>query len=155
MELTREEGEQVKAHIGELLTGEPITDAELENLARVSPAAFYVIARLELGITGGASADDVLRALPDDLLEELQSKFRDFFERSNPRQPDTWDPEILYLTERLVLDGESAGNATNKEMSRAAFELINYRQLEAGGLRFQLSGQSLVLRPERTASGAG
>ncbi len=36
MELTREEREQIKSHIGEMLTGEPITDAELENLARVS-----------------------------------------------------------------------------------------------------------------------
>jgi hypothetical protein len=130
MELTWEEREQVKAHIGEMLTGEPITDAELENLARVSPAAFYVIARSELGITGGASADDVLRALSDDLLEELQSKFREFFERSNPRQPDTWDPEILYLTERLILDGKSAGNATNEEMSQAVFELMSLSHIE-------------------------
>lgn len=113
-----------------MLTGEPITDAELENLARVSPAAFYVIARWELGITGGASADDVLRALPDDLLEELQSKFRDFFERSNPHEPDMWDPEILYLTERLILDGKSADNATNEEMSRAVFELMSLTHIE-------------------------
>src|SRR2546428_11805946 len=104
MELTREERERVRACIGEMIAGEPITDAELENLASVAPAAFYVIARRELGITGGVSAEDVLRALPDDLLEELQSKFRDFFERSNPREPDTWDPEILCLTERLILD---------------------------------------------------
>jgi len=74
----------------------------------MAPAAFYVIARQELGITGGVSADEVLRALPDDLLEDLQSKFRDFFEQSNPREPDTWDPEILCLTERLSLDGKSA-----------------------------------------------
>ena len=69
MELTREEREQVKTRIGETLTGEPITDAELENLARAPPAAFYVIANRELGI-GAESAEDVLRALPDDLLEE-------------------------------------------------------------------------------------
>ena len=41
MELTREERKKVKAHIGEMPTGEPITDAEPENLDRVSPAAFY------------------------------------------------------------------------------------------------------------------
>lgn len=122
MKLTREERKQVKTRIGEMLTGEPITDAELENLARVSPAAFYVIARQELGIMGGVSADDILHALPDDLLEELQSRFRDFFERSNPREPDTWDPEILLLTERLILDGKSADNATNEEMNRAVME---------------------------------
>src|SRR5262245_17949574 len=125
MELTREEREQVKVHIGEMLSGESITDAELENLANVAPAAFYVIARRELGITGGASADDVLRTLPNDLFEELQSKFRDIFERSNPREPDTWDPEILCLTERLILDGKSADNATNEKMSRAVFELMS------------------------------
>jgi hypothetical protein len=50
MELTQEEREQVKAHIGEMFTGEPITDSELENLARVSPAAFYVVVRRALGI---------------------------------------------------------------------------------------------------------
>ena len=130
LELTREEREQVKVRIGEMIAGEPITDAELENLARVVPAAFYVIARRELGITGGVSADDVLRALPDDLLEELQSKFRDFFERSDPRRPDTWDPEILCLTERLILDGRSADNATGEEMSRAVFELMSMTFIE-------------------------
>jgi len=130
MKLTQEEREQVKAHIGEMLNDEPITDAELENLARVSPAAFYIVARWELGITGGASTDDVLRALPDDLLEELQSKCRDFLERSNPLEPDTWDPEILCLTERLILDGKSADNATNEEMSRALFELMSLTFIE-------------------------
>jgi hypothetical protein len=130
MELTREEREQVKVRIGEMIAGEPITDAELENLARVAPAAFYVMARRELGITGGVSADDVLRALPDDLLEELQSKFRDFFERSDPRKPDTWDPEILCLTERLILDGRSADNATSEEMSHAVFELMSMTFIE-------------------------
>jgi len=130
MELTKEEREQVKARIGEMIACEPITDSELENLARVAPAAFYVIARRELGITGGVSADDVIRALPDDLLEELQSKFRDFFEQSNPREPDTWDPEILCLTERLILDGRSADNATNEEMSRAVFELMSLTFIE-------------------------
>src|SRR5262249_55663816 len=83
-------------HIGEMLTGDPISDAELENLARVSPAAFYLVATRALGIMGGSSTDDVLRALPDDLLEEVLCKCRDFLERSNPREPDTWDPEILY-----------------------------------------------------------
>jgi hypothetical protein len=130
MELTREEREQVKARIGEMIAGEPITDAELENLARVAPAAFYVIARRELGVTGGVSAEDVLRALPDDLLEDLQSKFRDFFERSDPRKPDTWDPEILCLTERFILDGKSADNATSEEMSRAVFELMSMTFIE-------------------------
>jgi len=130
MELTREEREQVKTRIGEMLTGEPIADAELENLARVSPAAFYVITRQELGMTGGASTDEVLRALPDDLLEELQSKFRDFLERSNPREPDTWDPEILCLTERLILDGKNAGNVTKDEMSRALLELMSLTFIE-------------------------
>ena len=47
MELTQEEREKVKARIGEMLTGEPISDAELENLASVSPAAFYVIPRMK------------------------------------------------------------------------------------------------------------
>lgn len=56
-----------------MLAGRLITDAELENLARVAPAAFYVIARQELGITGGVSANDALRALPDNMLEDLQS----------------------------------------------------------------------------------
>jgi len=130
MELTSEERERVKVRIGEMIAGEPITDAELENLARVAPAAFYVIARRELGIMGGVSADDVLRALPDDLLEELQSKFRDFFERSDPRKPDTWDPDILCLTERLILDGRSAANATNEELSRAVFELMSMTFVE-------------------------
>jgi hypothetical protein len=130
MELTKEERAQVKAHIGGMLTGEPISDAELENLAEVSPAAFYVVARQALGIIGGSSTDDVLRALPDDLLEELQSKFRDFFERSNPREPDTWDPEILCLTERLILDGKSAYNATNEEMNQALFELMSLTYIE-------------------------
>jgi hypothetical protein len=130
MELTREEREQVKAHIGEMITGEPITDAELENLAVVSPAAFCVIARRALGIMDGASADDVLRALPDDLLEELMDKLRDFYERSGPREPDTWDPEILCLTERFILDGKSADNMTNEEMGRALFELMSVTFLE-------------------------
>jgi len=129
MELTREEREQVKTRIGETLTGEPITDAELENLARVAPAAFYVIANRELGI-GAQSAEDVLRALPDDLLEELQSKFRDFFERSDPLKHDTWDPEILCLTERLILDGKNADNASKEELSRAAFELMSLTFIE-------------------------
>jgi hypothetical protein len=130
MELTREEREQVKARIGDMLTGEPITDAELENLAMAAPAAFYVIARRELGITVGASAEDVLRTLPDDMLEELQSKLRDFFERSNPLEPDTWDTEILCLTEGLILDGKSADNTTNEEMSRALFELMSLTFIE-------------------------
>jgi hypothetical protein len=129
MELTREEREQVKARIGEMLTGEPITDAELENLARVAPAAFYVIAIRELGI-GAESAEDVLRALPDDLLEELQSRFRDFFERSDPLKPATWDAEILCLTERLILDGKSADNVSKEELSRAAFELMSLTFIE-------------------------
>jgi hypothetical protein len=126
MELTREEREQVKARIGEMLGGEPITDAEFENLASVAPAAFYVIASRELGIT----ADDVLPALPGDLLEELQSRFRDFFERSNPHEPETWDTELLLLTERLILDGKSANNASNEEMSKAVFELMSLTFIE-------------------------
>jgi hypothetical protein len=130
MKLTREEREQVKARIGEMIAGEPITDDELENLARVAPAAFYLITRRELGMIGGPSVDDVLSALPDDLLEELQSKFRDFLERSSPREPDTWDPEILCLTERLILDGKSAENATNDEMRRALFELMSLTYME-------------------------
>jgi hypothetical protein len=130
MELTREEREQVKARIGEMLTGEPITDAELENLARVAPAAFYVIASRELGIIEGVSADDALRALPDDLLEELQSRFRDFFERSNPQEPDTWDPEILCLTKRLILDGKSADGASKEELRRAVLELMSLAFIE-------------------------
>jgi hypothetical protein len=129
MELTREEREQVKARIGEMITGEPITDAELENLARVAPAAFYVIASRELGI-GAASAGDVLRALPDDLLEQLQSKFRDFFELSDPLKSDTWDPEILCLTERLILGGKSADNTSKEELRRAAFELMSLTFIE-------------------------
>jgi hypothetical protein len=129
MELTREEREQVKARVGEMIADEPITDAELENLARVAPAAFYVIASRELGI-GGVSADDALRALPDDLLEELQSKFRDFFERSDPLKHDTWDPEVLCLTERLILDGKSADNASKEEVSRALFELMSLTFIE-------------------------
>jgi hypothetical protein len=130
MKLTKEEREQVKARIGEMIAGEPITDAELENLAEVAPAAFYTIVNRELGITGGASADDLLRALPDDLLEELQCKFRDFLEQSNPLAPDTWDPEILCLTERLILDGRNAANVTNEEMSRALFELMSMTYIE-------------------------
>src|SRR2546428_13728180 len=98
MELTREERERVRACIGEMIAGEPITDADPENLASVAPAAFYVIARRELGITGGVSAVDVLRALADDLLAELQSKFRDFFELSDPPEPDAMDSGILCLT---------------------------------------------------------
>jgi hypothetical protein len=57
MELTREERE---AHIGEMLNGQPVADAELESLARVAPAMFYVIARRNLGIMLGVSADDAL-----------------------------------------------------------------------------------------------
>jgi hypothetical protein len=129
MELTREEREQVRASIGEMITGEPITDAELENLARVAPAAFYVIASRELGL-GGTPPEDVLRALPDDLLEELQSKFRDFFELSDPLKPDTWDPEILCLTERLILDGKSADNTSKEESRRAALELMSLTFIE-------------------------
>lgn len=129
MELTREEREQVRARIGEMITGEPITDAELENLARVAPAAFYVIASRELGL-GGTPPEDVLRALPDDLLEELQSKFRDFFELSDPLKPDTWDPEILCLTERLILDGKSADNTSKEESRRAALELMSLTFIE-------------------------
>jgi hypothetical protein len=48
MELTREERERVKARFGNMLTGEPITDVELENLARVAPAA---------GLRGRATRD--------------------------------------------------------------------------------------------------
>ncbi len=130
MDLTQEERKQLKAYIGEMLAGVPIADAELENIARVSPAAFYIVARRELGITGGASTDDILRAMPDDLLEELQSKFRDFLERSDPLKPDTWDPEILLLTERLILDGKSADNATSEEMRQALFELMSLTFIE-------------------------
>jgi hypothetical protein len=130
VELTQEERERIKAHIGGMIAGEPITDAELENLARVSPAALYLVTRRELGITGGASVDDVLRALPDDLLEDLQSKFRDFLERSNPLEPESWDPEILCLTETLILDGKSADNVTKEEMSRALFELMSLTYTE-------------------------
>jgi hypothetical protein len=68
--------------------------------------------------------------LPDDLLEELQSKLRDFFERSDPLEPDTWDPEILCLTERLILDGNSVDNTTNEEISRALFELMSRTFIE-------------------------
>ncbi len=100
MELTQEEREQIKARIGDLLTGDPITDAELENLARVSPAAFDL------------------------------AKFRDFLEQSNPLEPDTWDPDILCLTERLILDGRSADNATKEEMRRALFELMSLTYME-------------------------
>jgi len=130
MELTQEERERVKARIGEMLTGEPITDAELENLARVAPASLYVIASRELGILEGVSADDALGALPDDLLEELQSRFRDFFERSNPQEPDTWEPEILCLTERLILDGKSVDDASREELRRAVFELMSLAFIE-------------------------
>jgi hypothetical protein len=72
----------------------------------------------------------VLRTLPDDMLEELQSKLRDFFEQSNPLEPDTWDPEILRLTERLIIDGKSADNTTNEEISRALFELMSLTFIE-------------------------
>jgi len=58
MELTRVERGQVKAHIGDMLNGQP--DAELENLARVALATFDVIARRNLGIMRGVSADDAL-----------------------------------------------------------------------------------------------
>jgi hypothetical protein len=130
MRLTREERERIKARIGEMIAGEPITDAELENLAKVVPAAFYTVVNRELGITGGDSADDVLRALPDDLIEELQSQFRDFLEQSNPLAPDTWNPEILFLTERLILDGRCADNVTNEKMCRSLFELMSLTYIE-------------------------
>ena len=130
MELTREEREQVKAQISEMIAGVPITDDERENLARVSPAAFYVITRRALGIMEGATTDEVLRALPDDLLEDLQTKFRDFLEQSDPRTPETWDAEVLCLTERLMLDGRSAESATGEEMNRAVFELMSLTFLE-------------------------
>jgi hypothetical protein len=55
--------------------------------------------------------------LPDDLLEELQPKLRDFFEQSDPFEPDTWYPEILSLTERLILDGRAQ---TIRRMKRSA-----------------------------------
>jgi hypothetical protein len=54
----------------------------------------------------GVSSDDVLHALPDNLLEDLQSNFRDFFEWSNPCEPDKWDLEIPCLTERFILNGK-------------------------------------------------
>jgi hypothetical protein len=130
MELTREEREQVRAYLSEMIAGVPITDDELENLARVSPAAFYVITRRALGIMEGATTDEVLRALPDDLLEDLQAKLRDFMEQSDPQLPDTWDADILCLTERLILDGRSADTATGAEMSRAVFELMSLTFLE-------------------------
>jgi hypothetical protein len=130
MELTREEREQVRAYISEMIAGVPITDDELENLARESPAAFYVITKRALGIMEEATTDEVLRALPDNLLEDLQAKFRDFMEQSDPHLPDTWDPDILCLTERLMLDGRSADSATGGEMSRAVFELMSLTFLE-------------------------
>lgn len=130
MELTKQERERIKAHIGGMLTGEPVTDAELENLANTAPAALYLITRRELGIIGGASTEDVMQALPDDLLEDLQGKFRDFMERSNPQEPNTWDPEILLLTERLILDGKSADQSTKEEMSRALFDLMSITYTE-------------------------
>ncbi len=71
--------------------------------------------------------------MPDDLLEDLQAKFREFVEQSDPRAPDTWDPEVLCLTERLILDGRSADNATGEEMSRAVFELMSLTFLEWHG----------------------
>jgi hypothetical protein len=68
--------------------------------------------------------------LPDELLEELQSKFREFFERSPPHEPDTWDAEIRCLTERLILDGKSADNASNEEMSKVVLELMSLTFIE-------------------------
>ena len=41
-----------------------------------------------------------------------------------------WDPEILCLTERLILDGKSIGNVTNEEMSQALFELMSLTFIE-------------------------
>ncbi len=130
MKLTQEEREQIKAHIGEMITGDPISDTELENIAQESPAAFYVIVRQVLGIMGGSSTDEILRAMPDDMLEDLQSGFRDFLERSNPQEPETWDPEILLLTERLVLDGKSADIMTKEEMRKGLLELMSLIYIE-------------------------
>jgi len=78
----------------------------------------------------GVSGDDVLHALPADLLEDLQSRFQDFFERSNPHEPDTWDPEIPCLTERFILDVMSANNMSKEEMSRAVIELMSLTFIE-------------------------
>ncbi|HEY6380261.1 MAG TPA: hypothetical protein VIY07_00465 [Pseudolabrys sp.] len=60
----------------------------------------------------------------------MQSKLRDFFEQSDPLKPGAWDPEILCLTERLILDGKSVDNTTNEEISRALFELMSLTFIE-------------------------
>jgi hypothetical protein len=41
-----------------------------------------------------------------------------------------WDPEILCLTERLILDGKSADNASKEELIRAALELMSLAFVE-------------------------
>jgi hypothetical protein len=53
-------------------------------------------------------------------------------QRTNPAaaKPDTWDPEILCLTERLILDGKSADNASKEELFRAALELMSLAFVE-------------------------
>lgn len=58
------------------------------------------------------------------------NKCRDFYEQSDPREPDTWDPEILCLTERLMLDGKSLDGATKEEASQALRELMSLTFLE-------------------------
>jgi hypothetical protein len=62
----------------------------------------------------------------------LQSKFRDFFERSNPHEPDTRDTEIPCLTERFILGGKSANNMSKEELRRAVFELMSLTFIECG-----------------------
>lgn len=125
MELTKEERARVLAHLSEMLPEVPLTDDELDNLAKMSPAAFYVVTRRALGRLEGDTAEEVLSALPADLLEDVQTKFRDFMEQSNLHDPASWDAEILCLTERLMLDGRSANNATKEEMGRAVLELMS------------------------------
>ncbi|MGH9937820.1 MAG: hypothetical protein ACREAM_16365 [Blastocatellia bacterium] len=61
---------------------------------------------------------------------EGENAHRDFLERSNPLEPDTWDPDILLLTEQLILDGKSADNVTKEELRQALLELMSLAYIE-------------------------
>jgi len=61
---------------------------------------------------------------------ELTREERERVKRSNPLEPDTWDPDILLLTEQLILDGKSADNATKEELRQALMELMSLVYIE-------------------------
>src|SRR5262249_16023701 len=87
--------EQIRAGI-ENFTGIPVTDEEIENIARTTPALFHLVSELAQGRLADARTvtDKFLRTLPEDLFDYLLVGALAFFRRG-----DQMDIETLLNTE--------------------------------------------------------